>query len=152
MEIILDGVAVDSGVFSRINIANIQSIEVLTELSRTAVYGSGGANAGVLIITSKRGGENPAVLPAAEGMIHFSPKGYDISREFYSPVYRPGDAAIAHDHRSTIYWNPNVITDENGRASVNYFNAGDAGTYRVVVEGMDMSGNLTHAVYTYEVK
>ena len=54
--------------------------------------------------------------------------------------------------RSTISWNPNIITDKDGKASFEYFNNDTKGTYRVVIEGIDDDGNLGRQVYKYEVK
>ncbi|MCO5945870.1 hypothetical protein [Mucilaginibacter flavidus] len=56
------------------------------------------------------------------------------------------------DLRSTIYWNPNIITDKDGKASFEYFNADGKGTYRVVVEGIDADGNLGRQVLRYKVE
>jgi uncharacterized protein YfaS (alpha-2-macroglobulin family) len=56
------------------------------------------------------------------------------------------------DLRSTIYWNPNIITGEDGKASFEYFNADGKGTYRVVVERIDADGNLGRQVFRYKVE
>ncbi|MGZ3945526.1 MAG: hypothetical protein ACXVJB_11320, partial [Mucilaginibacter sp.] len=58
----------------------------------------------------------------------------------------------AADLRSTVYWNPNILADKDGKASFEYYNADTKGTYRVVVEGIDDDGKLGRAVYRYEVK
>ncbi|MEO6977603.1 MAG: hypothetical protein ABI113_04460, partial [Mucilaginibacter sp.] len=55
------------------------------------------------------------------------------------------------DLRSTIYWNPTVVTGPDGKASFEFFNADGKGTYRVVVEGIDAEGNLGRQVYRYKV-
>lgn len=54
--------------------------------------------------------------------------------------------------RTTIYWNPEVVTDKDGNALIDYYNAGGAGSYRIVVEGMDAEGNLGRQVYRYKVE
>ena len=46
------------------------------------------------------------------------------------------------DTRSTIHWEPNVVTDVNGKAVVSFYSSDRAGTYTVRVEGSDMSGNI----------
>jgi uncharacterized protein YfaS (alpha-2-macroglobulin family) len=56
------------------------------------------------------------------------------------------------DLRSTIYWQPDIITDKEGKASFEYFNADGKGTYRVVIEGIDADGNLGRQVYRYQVE
>ena len=82
------------------------------------------------------------------------PKGYAAVRTFYLPRYTgPRDAQTAqNDTRSTIYWNPNVVTDKTGAAAVEYFNADGKGTYRAIIEGIDKDGNIGRQVYRYTVK
>ncbi|QHV94524.1 SusC/RagA family TonB-linked outer membrane protein [Spirosoma endbachense] len=55
---VIDGMPLD-GVGSDLNQGDIQSIEILKDASATAIYGSRGAN-GVVLITTKRGGQNKA--------------------------------------------------------------------------------------------
>jgi hypothetical protein len=83
---------------------------------------------------------------------NISPKGYNSVRQFYSPRYdRPNDATKP-DLRTTIYWNPYVNTDANGKATLDFFNADGPGTYRVVVEGINAEGELGRQVYHYKVE
>jgi len=44
------------------------------------------------------------------------------------------------------------VTDKDGNASFEYYNAYGTGTYRVVIEGIDDKGNLGRQVYRYSVK
>ena len=37
------------------------------------------------------------------------------------PDYRKRDLPDSNDFRRTLYWNPDVLTDENGRASVVFY-------------------------------
>ena len=80
------------------------------------------------------------------------PQGYYKAREFYSPQYNGPANPPKVDLRTTIYWNPNVATDKDGKASVEYFNADAKGTYRVVIEGIDADGILGRRVYRYKVE
>ena len=56
------------------------------------------------------------------------------------------------DARSTIYWDPDIITDKDGKASFEFYNADTKGTYRVVIEGIDDNGNIGRQVYRYKVE
>ncbi|MBB5440138.1 TonB-dependent SusC/RagA subfamily outer membrane receptor [Pedobacter sp. AK017] len=150
MQIILDGMNVEADFLDNIVPSDVESVEVLKSIGNTAIYGSRGGG-GVLIITTKRGGgfTGSTFTP---GIITYSPRGYHLIREFYSPKYDAATPDNRPDLRSTVYWNPHVVTDVNGKATFNYFNTDEAGTYRVVIEGIDMMGHLARAVYTYEVK
>ena len=124
--------------------------KVLRTIGNTAIYGFNGAN-GVLVITTKRGGSNTNYNRYSPGIVTYAPKGYTISRQFYSPKYDTNQDNRP-DLRSTVYWNPHLITNEQGTGNINYFNTDQAGIYRIVIEGIDIYGNLARKVYTYEVK
>ena len=134
-----------------INVADIETVEVLKNAS-ASVYGARGA-AGVLVITSRRGGIEPISTENPRGILPISPKGYYIARAFYAPKYDHQETNLNRgDLRSTVYWNPEIITDANGNASFTYYNADGTGSYRVVIEGMDDKGRLGRHVYRYKVE
>ncbi|WP_214072329.1 carboxypeptidase-like regulatory domain-containing protein [Mucilaginibacter sp. dw_454] len=85
-------------------------------------------------------------------LVNIMPKGYDKVRQFYLPKYdKPGDYLKTPDLRSTVYWNPDVKTDINGKTSFSFFNADGPGTYKVTVEGITDDGQLARQVYRYTV-
>ena len=87
------------------------------------------------------------------GIIKLNPKGFYKAREFYSPNYAdPKTVTTAQDLRTTIYWNPQLITDGGGNASVEFFNADGTGNYKVIVEGINEYGYLGSNIYRYKVK
>jgi hypothetical protein len=150
MLVIFNGVREQTGFLATLSVQELGSVEVLRSIAYTAMYGSEGGN-GILIITSKTGPDQIADT-YKPGIVNFSPKGYYAVRTFYSPQYdNPKENTKIADLRSTIYWKPNIITDQNGHASFEYFNAGSPGTYRVTIEGIDAAGNLGHKVYKYKV-
>ncbi|TSD63820.1 TonB-dependent receptor [Inquilinus sp. KBS0705] len=153
MQVIIDGVYVESSYLNNINFYDVQAIEVLRGIGTAAIYG-GRASNGVIIVTTKRGGENEYDGPiTGRGIKAYYPKGYLKARAFYSPQYdKSGVNKQLADLRTTIYWNPNVITRDDGKASFEYFNAGSPGTYRVVVEGIDANGNPGRKVFRYQVR
>jgi len=154
MQIIVDGVYVEPEYLAQMNAYDIGSIEVLRSGGNTAIYGSRGG-AGVIIVNTKRGNEvsDNGYQRYTPGLIRYSPKGFYKARTFYSPQYDdPKTNAALADLRSTIYWNPNVITNNDGKAAIEFFNAGSKGTYRVVVEGIDNDGRIGRHVYRYKVE
>lgn len=58
---VVDGIAVESGVFMSMNPADFASVSVLRDANATALYGARGAN-GVILITTKRGKTGPVRL------------------------------------------------------------------------------------------
>lgn len=149
MQIILDGMYMEADALSFINPFDVETVEVLRGVSNTAIYGIRGGG-GVLIITTKRGdsgGLNRDLY--TPGIVTHSPQGYYEVREFYAPDYSaPADSlAGMKDLRTTIHWAPNIVTDGEGIASFEFYTAETPGTYRVVVEGLDVDGRLGRAVH-----
>ena len=155
MAVYLDGMKLQSSELNMIVMADVASIEVLRSGAYTGIYGGSGGPGGELIITSKDGSEiyKDNLKRPVPGIITYSPIGYYKSRLFYSPQYDDPKTNIpVADLRTTIYWNPNIITDKDGNALFEFFNAGGKATYRVVIEGMDADGDLGRQVYRYKVE
>jgi hypothetical protein len=157
MEIIMDGVLIDESdpslqPLQNINAADIYSIEVLENPAYLAVYGSK-ATGGALVITMRNGSERNSVN-IQPGLTNIKFSGFYKARTFYSPKYEVKTPEYSlPDNRSTIYWQPVLLTDKSGNASFNFYNAdGENTTYRVVVEGMDAKGYIGRSVYYYTVR
>ncbi|MCP4443429.1 MAG: hypothetical protein GY810_31385 [Aureispira sp.] len=68
---------------------------------------------------------------------------YYRAREFAAPSYENSKVPeVRTDFRSTIYWNPNVETDNNGRATLSFYNSDDITQFRVSIEGFDATGGI----------
>lgn len=148
MLIIIDGVE-DNDV-NRLNANDVETVEVLRS-GNSSIYGMSGGN-GVIIITTKRGaGVDPTDIPSY-GVLPINVLGYYKPRAFYSPKYNAASINSLADLRSTIFWNPEVVTDKDGNATFDYFNAGSPGTYRFEIEGVDENGVLGQQVYRYKVE
>lgn len=154
MQVILDGNYVDAGFLNTINYFDVQAIEVLRNAGSVGIYGGRGGS-GVLIITTKRGDEpEPYTGPrSGRGIKALYPTGYYKARSFYSPQYdKPKENKQLADLRTTIYWNADVRIGVDGKTTLNYFNAGSKGSYRVLIEGIDADGNIGRQVYRYKVE
>ncbi|MGK6350677.1 TonB-dependent receptor plug domain-containing protein [Parapedobacter sp. DT-150] len=154
MQVILDGMYMEADALSMINPFDVETVEVLRGIGNTAIYGSRGGG-GVLIITTKRGdsgGYNRDLY--TPGIVTHSPQGYYEVREFYAPDYSAPSDSLAgmKDLRTTIHWAPNIVTDVEGKASFDFYTADSPGTYRIVVEGLDVDGRLARAVHYITVK
>jgi hypothetical protein len=152
MLVLVNGIESYNGVADLMT-TDVGSIEVLRGANHAAVFGPRALN-GILIINLKTGLDALSSLQkrSSPDVIRFMPNGYYTSRVFYSPKYDdPTTNKAIADLRTTIYWNPNITTDNTGRASFEYHNAGSPGTYRVIVEGMDAEGRIGREVFRYKV-
>ena len=56
------------------------------------------------------------------------------------------------DYRNTLYWNPEVGTDVNGKAEVEFYTSDEAGDYMILVEGFTSDGHRGSATLLFSVK
>ncbi len=146
--IILDGSTYPQDLLTSLNPEDIAGIEVLSSAYNTSVYGEDGAG-GIIHITTFRGGGKG---PAATNIAKINNAGFSVTKEFYSPDYDdPKTNQQFQDLRSTIYWNPKLVTNQKGLATFSFFNASTASKYKITIEGMDAFGNIGRKVYTYVV-
>lgn len=92
------------------------------------------------IMVKTRTGNGP-VLKETPGIYIYRPLPLYLPRDFYRPRYAAKNNSVP-DFRSTIHWEPNLVTDENGNATVSFYAADKPGTYTVTVEGTDMQGHF----------
>ncbi|WP_295649425.1 MG2 domain-containing protein [uncultured Mucilaginibacter sp.] len=78
--------------------------------------------------------------------------GYYQARTFYKPLYDTPKDQTKPDLRTTIHWEPNIITDTKGEATVSFYNADPKTTVRIIVEGVKATGGALSATATYLVK
>ena len=67
-------------------------------------------------------------------------EGFSVPVEFYSPQYPEGAIPGEIDTRRTLYWNANVITDDDGRARVEFYNNSYTVHFTVSGAGITASG------------
>jgi hypothetical protein len=67
-------------------------------------------------------------------------EGFSLPVEFYAPQYPEGALPGDIDARRTIYWNPNVITDNEGNARVEFYNNSYSRRYNISGAGITASG------------
>ena len=156
--IFINGMFVDANAINTVNAADVESIEIFLNDPLGTVDRMYNTR-GVIVINSKK-------IPKGEKMskqefldmlpkkyeVKYAPMGYSKEREFYSPKYAPNAPITSNDLRTTIYWNPKLITDEKGNITFEFNNADGKGSYKAVVEGVDKNGNVGRTVLRYSVK
>ena len=106
---------------------------------------------GVLFIFLKDGSE--IVRARAKDRLSFASVrqlGYRWPIEFYSPQYTDKSQKTRPDHRTTLYWNPKVETDEKGHASVRFYASDISKRYLVTLEGVSNDGTIVHHQHVIE--
>ncbi|MDB5143633.1 MAG: hypothetical protein JWQ66_2346 [Mucilaginibacter sp.] len=107
----------------------------------TKATDSAGSDFAYLEITT-RTGRGP-VINRTEGISIYKPDLVEVYRQFYRPRYTVrNNISDNTDLRSTIHWEPNIVTDNNGMCTVSFFAADKPTTYTIKVEGADMNGKV----------
>lgn len=85
-----------------------------------------------------------AYINKVPNLLVYKPMPFTLPKQFYRPRYtiKNVSANPGTDLRSTIHWEPNIITDKNGKATVSFYTSDRPNDYTVVVEGSDMNGNV----------
>ena len=157
----VNGSVVDMHYIMNMRTDEVKSIDVYLKDGVSGINNIYNSN-GIISITTKSGGyaANPQstdlsalALVTQTSEVTLMPKGYSRAKAFYSPKYVNVQVAKDNvDYRSTIFWEPNIITDKTGTTTFDYYTSGTPGTYRAVIEGIDADGNLGRYVMRYKVK
>lgn len=158
IEIYVNDMPVDVSYLASIDANGVESIEVFNNDGLSGINRRTNTQ-GVLVVNLKEIKKTPIskdqlkeMFPPAN-ILTYKPKGYSVERKFYAPKYAgPRAATQPEDLRTTIFWNPIINTDKDGKTALEYFNGDGKGTYKVVVEGIDMDGNIGRGIYRYQVK
>ena len=67
-------------------------------------------------------------------------EGYSAVKEFYSPNY--SEIPPETDYRRTLYWNPNVTTDETGKAKIEFYNNSRCTNFSISAETVTTEGKI----------
>jgi len=89
----------------------------------------------------------------AKGIYKGLVPGFAPKLEFYAPKYdneEDNDWNVP-DLRSVLHWAPNVKTDENGEAEVEFYNADNIGDMLVIVEGITKNGKIGYVETQFTV-
>jgi hypothetical protein len=88
-----------------------------------------------------RSGKGPWIV-TTPGIYVYRPLPVYLAKEFYSPKYNANNTNKTPDYRSTIFWDANVVTDENGKAKISFYTADKPSTYTIKIEGTDLMGRF----------
>ena len=117
-----------------------------------AVVGGGNASGaslpgGVIAIYTKHSNskiEDPDHKKAVENAVL---NGYSVFKEFYNPNYENASDNFLPDNRTTLYWNPYVLTNtQNKKVNIEFYNNDTSKKLQIILEGVNSNGKLTRVV------
>lgn len=129
----------------RMPVRDIETVEVM-KYGSASIYGTRAAN-GVIMITTSTG---PSDLGKPEHhdltlMQRLELPGYAATTPFDSPDYSKAAAGEQFDSRTTIYWDPAIVSNDKEPYVVTFYAADIPTTYRIVVEGVTADGTPVRA-------
>ena len=115
------------------------------------IYSNGEANEIIINVTYVKEKLTDEYLMSRFNLIRI--KGYYGKREFYQPNYDKESIDDSFpDYRNTLVWNPTIITDKNGEASIEFF-CSDLNTKFIGnIEGVSGEGLLGNDSFEFVVK
>ena len=139
-QIYLDEMPSDPDMISNIPVSDVAYIKVL----RPPFMGGSGGGSGAIAIYTRRGDDRKS--EPGKGLSNNTVSGYNTIRQFYSPNYESiSQENEKKDFRTTLYWNPEVITTPGkNKVLLTFFNNDVTKSFRVVIEGMTKDGRLAH--------
>jgi hypothetical protein len=101
-----------------------------------SIYGSRGAT-GIIAIYTRKG---PRTADKKPGAMVLWLNGFQTPRQFYQPRYDVAADSVRRDERATLYWNPDLKLDEEGKATIEFYNSDRATQWNCVLEGISVYG------------
>lgn len=134
--LVLDGyVEHDPEMIYGLEASSIERVEVLR--STLTVFGGFSSRGGVIALYSR---PSRGVIKASNKLI-CKWIGYSQSKEFYHPNLTDSAFFQESKSRNTLYWNPFVETDTNGKVHLSFYvNNGETGRYIIHCEGYSDTG------------
>ncbi|MEI8097234.1 MAG: hypothetical protein WCG74_00275 [Sediminibacterium sp.] len=134
----------------------IQTIAVsdiaMVKVFRPPFFGSGGGGSGgAIAIYTKKGKSGKGGNANNKGMENAILGGYSVFKEFYNPNYEKPTANFEADSRTTLYWNPYLLTNKKSpRIKIEFYNNDTSKKLQIVLEGVNANGKLARVVKTIE--
>jgi hypothetical protein len=145
----LDGVKInDASIFEALDPSIVERIDVIKEKYFVGNY----SFPGLVNITTLSADFRTIPLPGY--MIRLPYRVVDPVKSFISPDYSSSDLKNSPnpDFRNTLYWNPSVKTDSEGKVRFEFWTSDFVSEYEINVQGITSNGEVISARKTFKVE
>lgn len=80
----------------------------------------------------------------------YRPMPITTPKSFYSPKYQPNIPLNQPDYRPTVYWEPNIITDRNGKAHLSFYTTDIVDGYTLKIAGVSENGDIGNNTFKFK--
>ncbi|RYY35784.1 MAG: hypothetical protein EOP46_08825 [Sphingobacteriaceae bacterium] len=84
-------------------------------------------------------------------MTVYRPMPVNWPKDFYKPKYVNAKSTLLN-LQPTIHWEPNIVTDKNGNATLSFFTKSKPGNYTLILQGADLDGRVASKTLKLQVK
>ena len=148
-DLFIDGVAVkDPAVIAGLDPEIVEKIDVIRERYFVGDY----LFYGIVNIITKAGDFSNATLP--DYAIRLSYRVIDPVNSFISPDYSSTALKKSRipDFRNTLYWNPSVKPDQDGKTRVEFWSSDNKADYLINIQGITQEGKIFSLQRVLKVK
>jgi len=147
--VLVDGVPMYD--FDKVLVINSKEIERADVLNRRYFF-SEYIFDGILSFVTKKG--NLSAMEFDNTIFRQVYEGCQLKEEFYSPEYSTDSLKSGRipDYRNTLYWSPDIHTDEDGKTFVEFYTSDESTDYTVVVRGISADGKTGLSTASLKVK
>lgn len=107
---------------------------------------------GIVNVITRTGDFSSVALP--DHAVRMVYKVTESSDEFISPDYSDPVKRKSRlpDFRNLLYWNPSVVTDVQGKATISFWTSDIRSGYEIVVEGISAGGRIISSAKVFTVR
>jgi hypothetical protein len=129
----------------RLKLKRLQDVRVFSDYEprkedSTMIEGVTSADATVELVLIPDDGRQPTFRDR-----HIVFHGFNYPEAFYQPDYSEQQPTEPTDYRRTLYWNPNAVTDEEGRFTAVFYNSSKESRIKMTAAGVTPDGRLMHS-------
>jgi len=147
--IMVDGIIIKNpSLIAKLDPMLVEKIDVVWDKYRVGDY----IFNGIVNIISKTGDLTTEILPSDAVRLHTS--AIDTICSFVSPDYSLTDMKSSRiaDYRNTLYWNPSVKLDKDGKARIEFWTSDTKSDYIINIQGITSEGRTISISKTISVK
>ena len=139
MSLFLDEFPADAMMIATIPIQNIAMIKVFT----TGFVGASGIGGAMAFYTKKMedGGTS-----SFSNLNNLKLEGYASTQTFIAPEYTTAkESYVKKDNRTTLYWNPEIIiNDDTKKFPIRFYNTDNCKRFKVIIQGFSTNGKMLY--------
>jgi hypothetical protein len=148
-DLFLDGVKItDAAIIANLDPQNVEKIDVVKDKYAIGTY----FFSGILNVVTKSADFRSIPLP--DHMIRLPYRVLDPALSFAIPDYSSEERKMSSipDFRNTLYWNPSLKPDKEGKIRVEFWTSDVVSDYEIIVQGINEEGEIITARELFTVE